>query len=85
MQDPMPYLSWQPTIGRNSQFVDLSEAQREELGGIEYRALKTLALVLVCYFFGFHLLGVVVFLPWILESGKYGNIVTSDGQSRAWW
>ncbi|KAI5205837.1 potassium transport protein TRK1/TRK2 [Aureobasidium subglaciale] len=85
MADPMPYLSWQPTIGRNSQFVDLSEAQREELGGIEYRALKTLALVLVCYFIGFHLLGVIVFVPWILESNKYGNVVASDGQSRTWW
>lgn len=47
--DPVtPYLSWQPTIGRNSAFVDLTEEQREELGGIEYRALKTLAVVLVC-------------------------------------
>ena len=45
-----PYLSWQPTIGRNSAFVDLTEEQREELGGIEYRALKTLAVVLVCMF-----------------------------------
>jgi len=43
-----PYLSWQPTVGRNSIFVDLSEEQREELGGIEYRALKTLAVVLCC-------------------------------------
>ena len=43
-----PYLSWQPTIGRNSAFVDLTEDQREELGGIEYRSLKTLAVVLVC-------------------------------------
>lgn len=43
-----PYLSWQPTIGRNSAFADLSEEQREELGGIEYRSLKTLAVVLVC-------------------------------------
>lgn len=43
----MPYLSWQPTIGRNSAFVDLTEEQREELGGIEYRSLKTLAVVLV--------------------------------------
>ena len=49
-KDPMPYLSWQPTIGRNSAFVDLTEEQREELGGIEYRSLKTLALVLVCEF-----------------------------------
>ena len=47
-RDPMPYLSWQPTIGRNSAFVDLTEEQREELGGIEYRSLKTLAIVLVC-------------------------------------
>ena len=44
---PMPYLSWQPTIGRNSAFVDLTEDQREELGGIEYRSLKTLAILLV--------------------------------------
>ena len=45
---PMPYLSWQPTIGRNSAFVDLTEEQREELGGIEYRSLKTLIILLVC-------------------------------------
>lgn len=44
----MPYLSWHPTMGRNSAFVDLTEEQREELGGIEYRSLKTLAAVLVC-------------------------------------
>ncbi len=47
-KDPMPYLSWQPTLGRNSAFVDLTEEQREELGGIEYRSLKTLVIVLVC-------------------------------------
>jgi hypothetical protein len=46
-KDPMPYLSWTPTVGRNSAFVDLTEEQREELGGIEYRALKTLAFILV--------------------------------------
>ena len=47
-KDPMPYLSWQPTVGRNSAFIDLTQEQREELGGIEYRSLKTLAIVLVC-------------------------------------
>ena len=46
--DPTPYLSWHPTVGRNSAFIDLTEDQREELGGIEYRALKTLAIVLIC-------------------------------------
>ena len=52
MEDSMPYLSWQPTLGRNSQFVNLTAEQREELGGIEYRALKTLAKILIGYFVG---------------------------------
>ena len=46
-QPPMPYLSYTPTIGRNSQFVDLDEEQREELGGIEYRSLKLLLKILI--------------------------------------
>ncbi|MCJ1270508.1 low affinity potassium transporter [Lobaria immixta] len=84
-KDPMPYLSWQPTIGRNSAFVDLTEEQREELGGIEYRSLKTLALVLVSYFVLFHLLGVITLLPWIVRSSTWGSVVDGAGQSRAWW
>lgn len=49
--DLMPYLSYQPTVGRNSAFVNLTEDQRDELGGIEYRTLKTLVIVLCCRFF----------------------------------
>ncbi|EXJ93875.1 hypothetical protein A1O1_02268 [Capronia coronata CBS 617.96] len=82
--DPAPYLSWQPTIGRNSLFVGLTEEQREELGGIEYRALKTLALILVVYFFAFHILGIVCMVPWILNT-SYGKVVTGQGQGRVWW
>ncbi|CAI4217843.1 unnamed protein product [Parascedosporium putredinis] len=44
--DEAPYLSWTPTTGRNSQFPGLTLEQREELGGIEYRSLRTLALLL---------------------------------------
>ncbi|EKG18928.1 Cation transporter [Macrophomina phaseolina MS6] len=84
-QDPTPYLSWTPTIGRNSAFVDLTEEQREELGGIEYRALKTLAFVLVFYFVGFHLLGMVCLLPWIVRSKYAGEVLRPDGVSPVWW
>jgi hypothetical protein len=84
-RDTMPYLSWNATIGRNSAFIALTEEQREELGGIEYRALKTLAVVLIGYFIGFHLLGLVCLTPWIMNSGRYGSIVTADGQGRPWW
>lgn len=101
-----PYLSWQPTIGRNSKFIDLTEEQREELGGIEYRSLKTLAIVLVCelstllrlaiylansvdyyeaYYVLFHLLGVVILVPWIIRTDTWGSIIDKDGQSRTWW
>ncbi|KLJ06239.1 hypothetical protein EMPG_10336 [Blastomyces silverae] len=83
--DSSPYLSWQPTIGRNSAFVDLTEAQRNELGGIEYRALKALAVVLICYFFLFHLLGIICLIPWILRTERFGNIVRAAGVGRPWW
>lgn len=85
MSHAMPYLSWQPTIGRNSMFVGLTEEQREELGGIEYRSLKTLAIILVCYFVGICILGIVVLLPWIITSNTWGPVVDGDGQNRAWW
>ncbi|WEW57863.1 hypothetical protein PRK78_003330 [Emydomyces testavorans] len=38
----LPYLSYNPTIGRNSKFLGLTEEQKEELGGIEYRSLRLL-------------------------------------------
>lgn len=84
-EDPMPYLSWAPTIGRNSNFVDLTEDQREELGGIEYRALKLLAVILVAYFVGFHLLGMVCLTPWITRSTRYTQVVEEVGVSPVWW
>ncbi|KAI6090381.1 potassium transport protein TRK1/TRK2 [Hypoxylon rubiginosum] len=85
-EDPMPYLSWQPTIGRNSAFIGLSEEQREELGGIEYRSLKTLALVVTIYFFGYTFFGMITLLPWILVNNEYyGSIVDAAGQSKVWW
>lgn len=38
----MPYLSSRATIGRNSQFYNLTRQDRNEMGGIEYRSLKLL-------------------------------------------
>lgn len=83
--DPMPYISFQPTVGRNSAFVDLTEAQREELGGIEYRSLKSLALVLIGYFWFFTFFSYISLTPWIERSGTYGEVVDAAGQNRTWW
>lgn len=81
----MPYLSWQATTGRNSTFFGLTEEQREELGGIEYRALKTLAKVLIIYFVGFHISSLLVNLPWIVSKPRYEGIITSFGVNPKWW
>ncbi|KAL7901074.1 cation transport domain-containing protein [Trichoderma sp. SZMC 28014] len=83
--DDMPYLSYTPTIGRNSNFLGLTLEQREELGGIEYRALRTLALVLIFYFFVFHILGAICLLPYILLNQHYGNVLTEDYIGKTWW
>ena len=80
-----PYLSFEPTLGRNSQFADLNEEQREELGGIEYRSLKTLATILVGYYWGFSIFAVICLVPWILNSETHGAVVDAAGQSRTWW
>lgn len=83
--DPMPYISFQPTVGRNSAFVDLTEAQREELGGIEYRSLKSLAVVLIAYFWFFTFFSYISLTPWIERSGTYGKVIDDAGQNRTWW
>lgn len=84
-EENLPYLSWQPTIGRNSAFIDLTEEQRDELGGIEYRSLKKLAIILVSYYLFFHALGFICLCPWIMTRKSYGKVVTDDGQGRPWW
>ncbi|KAL6895922.1 cation transport domain-containing protein [Trichoderma longibrachiatum] len=83
--DDMPYLSYTPTMGRNSNFLGLTLEQREELGGIEYRALRTLAMVLMFYFWVYHILGVVCLLPYILANKHFGNILAEDKIGKTWW
>ncbi|ONH68636.1 Low-affinity potassium transport protein [Cyberlindnera fabianii] len=79
------YLSWVPTVGRNSTFVNLSDQQKEELGGVEYRAVKLLAKILVTYYVGFHIIAFLFLLPWILKVKKYQSVVTESGVSLSWW
>ncbi|PTB64354.1 hypothetical protein BBK36DRAFT_57231 [Trichoderma citrinoviride] len=81
----MPYLSYTPTMGRNSNFLGLTLEQREELGGIEYRSLRTLAIVLMFYFFAFHILAVVCLLPYIYANQHFGNVLAQDAIGKTWW
>jgi len=81
-----PFLSRQATIGRNSQFHNLTSHDRELLGGIEYRSLKLLLKIVTSYFFGIHLFGAICLVGWIQTANpKYKDYLQSTGQDKNWW
>lgn len=79
------YVSWEPTIGGNSVFVGLTDEQREELGGVEYRALKLLSKILVAYYVGFHVLGSICLIPWAVRTSAYQHVFKSNAVTPVWW
>ncbi|KAL4892093.1 cation transport protein-domain-containing protein [Aspergillus ambiguus] len=78
----LPPLMWQSSIASYSQW---DEAQKEELGGIEYRALKTLMIILVSYFLAFHILGMLMFMLWISLSPQYHSTLADIQVNKFWW
>ncbi|KAF4472455.1 potassium transporter TRK-1 [Fusarium albosuccineum] len=81
-----PQLSREVTIGRNSMFHNLSSKDREELGGIEYRSLKLLLKIILTYFFGLHLVGMICLIGWIQYApSKYSDHLAECGQNKIWW
>ena len=42
------FASFKPRVGRNSLFLGLTSEQKEELGGVEYRASKLLLRIVYC-------------------------------------
>ncbi|KAK5652919.1 hypothetical protein OQA88_9398 [Cercophora sp. LCS_1] len=82
----LPFLSKQVTVGRNSQFLNMTSADREQLGGVEYRALKVLLKITVGYFAGLHILGVISLVPWIHNApAKYQDYLDAQGLDKTWW
>ena len=52
-------------IGRNSQFFGLSLAERDRLGGVEYRGLMIIEAVVLAYFTLLQLLGCIALGAWV--------------------
>ena len=74
----------------------MTEEERDELGGVEYRALKTLLWVLLGtvfvvwklilgYFFSVLLLSCLCLGLWILRDSYHSSILDDDGINRGWW
>lgn len=78
----LPPLMWEASI---SSYSDWDETQKDELGGTEYRALKTLFFILLGYFVAFHLLGILSLLGVILNNPLYSRVVDNIGVSQGWW
>ncbi|MCJ1380623.1 hypothetical protein MMC17_003731 [Xylographa soralifera] len=53
------------TIGRNSQFHNLTAAEREHLGGVEYRAITLLEILVPLYFCFWQFFGCIGLGAWI--------------------
>lgn len=51
------HLTFLRKFGRNSTFYHLSDAERHRLGGVEYRAVSLLSIIVPVYFVAWQLLG----------------------------
>ncbi|KAK1822944.1 hypothetical protein LTR12_002666 [Friedmanniomyces endolithicus] len=69
-------------IARNSQFHNLSEKEREKLGGYEYRAVSFLAWVVPIYFVLWQLLGCIGCAAWVALNQP--DTARANGLS-PWW
>ncbi|RCK62589.1 Low-affinity potassium transport protein [Candida viswanathii] len=79
------YLSWAPTVGRNSTFMRMTEEQKDELGGIEYRAVKLLTKIIAVYYVGFHVIPGIMLLIWIYCMPNYKRLMHEIAITPAWW
>jgi hypothetical protein len=69
-------------ISRNSQFHDLTAAEREELGGVEYKAVSFLSVVVFLYFVMFILCGIIGMGGWL--EANHPEVTRSNGLSPFW-
>ncbi|ETS79660.1 hypothetical protein PFICI_09513 [Pestalotiopsis fici W106-1] len=69
-------------IGRNGQFFNLSEDQREYLGGVEYRALKFLSAFVIVYFVLWQLFGAIALGAWM---SVYAVDESAVNAQNPWW
>ncbi|KAI6533849.1 hypothetical protein MCOR05_006554 [Pyricularia oryzae] len=70
------------SIGRNGQFFDLDDDQREYLGGVEYRALKLLFVIVAIYFVVLQILGAITLGAWLAVHGRAATAVNAQDP---WW
>lgn len=69
-------------IARNSQFHNLSAHEREQLGGVEYRAIQWLSWIVPAYFILWQLLGCLALAAYVAH---YYPDTTAVNALNPWW
>ncbi|KZZ93919.1 cation transporter [Ascosphaera apis ARSEF 7405] len=72
----------QGLVGRNSAFYGLTAEDRRKLGGVEYRALSLLSVLVPLYCFSFQFLGAIGLGAWI--SNRQPEVARANSM-KPWW
>lgn len=76
------YIASKGLVSRNSQFHDLTAAERDELGGVEYKAVSFLSVVVFLYFVLFIFFGMIGMGGWL--EANHPDVTRSNGLSPFW-
>ncbi|EPQ26710.1 uncharacterized protein PFL1_05689 [Pseudozyma flocculosa PF-1] len=82
---PAPYLSFDATVSGNSMFHELTEAQRDELGGVEYRAIDLLAKLIPAYWLLLNFFFITLVAPYVSSRAfrdRYDSAFISQGVNK---
>ncbi|KAE8148201.1 cation transport protein-domain-containing protein [Aspergillus avenaceus] len=76
------YFASRGLISRNSQFHGLTPEERDRLGGVEYRAVSFLSIIVALYWLMFLLIGIIGVGGWL--EANHPNISRENGLSPFW-
>ncbi len=81
------YVSFKPRLDSKGRFLELSEHDRLELGGVEYRALQALLFILIGYQVFWYALGVVFLMPYAYRTRTRDILREAQpgGLNPGWW
>ncbi|KAL1651105.1 hypothetical protein SLS61_005623 [Didymella pomorum] len=81
------YISFKPRLDSKGRFLELSEHDRLELGGVEYRALQALLYILIGYQLFWYTFGTIFLVPYAYRT-KTRDILREaqpGGLNPGWW
>ncbi|KAL8923833.1 MAG: hypothetical protein Q9208_004394 [Pyrenodesmia sp. 3 TL-2023] len=82
LSDLIHHFSIDGIIGRNSNFSNLSIADRERLGGVEYRTLEILIVIVPLYFVAWQFFTAIGMGAWVANNGRH---LTEGNGLNPWW